>query len=234
MEHRGLLAAANGEHRSFRGVLIPGCLIPICGQIVAMCNSYRIKPRRGAAKDLHEQVSAAAANLGSSLVRKSDPGVVVTTGREVVIMRWGFHRSFNAAVNNARSDKLAGGMWAEAFRARRCVIPMTLFYEWGPGSGGRKQAYEFGAPADYFLWVAGIWEEHPEFGRCYSMVTTAASALMAPIHDRMPAVLLPAEAPEYLSGASWTFQPFAGALTVIPCASPLGKPPAPDPQQELF
>ena len=199
-----------------------------------MCNSYRIKPKRGTAKGLHEKVSAAAMSLGSSLVRKSDPGVVVTAGLGVEVMRWGFHRSFNPSVNNARSDKLAGGMWAEAFRERRCVIPMTLFYEWGPGIGGKEPAYEFGDPADDFLWVAGIWEEHPEFGRCYSMVTTDASSLMVPIHNRMPAVLLAAEAPEFLNGGSWSFQPFAGPLPVTPCASPLVKPQGPDPQQELF
>ena len=199
-----------------------------------MCNSYRIKPKRGAAKDLHGKISAAAESLGASLVRKSDPGVVVTAGLGVEVMRWGFRRIFNPSVNNARSDKLAGGMWAAAFRERRCVIPMTLFYEWGPGSGGKKQASEFGDPADDFLWVAGIWEEHPEFGRCYSMVTTAASSLMAPIHNRMPAILLPAEAPEFLNGGSWSFHPFAGPLTVTPCANPLVKPQGPDPQQEFF
>ena len=160
--------------------------------------------------------------------------MVVTAGLGVEVMRWGFHRSFNPSVNNARSDKLAGGMWTAAFRERRCVIPMTHFYEWGPGIGGKEPAYEFGDPADDFLWVAGIWEEHPEFGRCYSMVTTDVSSLMAPIHERMPAILLPAEAPAYLNGPSWSFQSFAGPLTDTPCASQLVKPPGPDPQQELF
>jgi putative SOS response-associated peptidase YedK len=60
-------------------------------------------------------------------VRKSDPGVVVTADLGVEVMRWGFHRSFNPSVNNARSNKLAGGMWAAAFRERRCVIPITPF-----------------------------------------------------------------------------------------------------------
>lgn len=153
--------------------------------------------------------------------------------RQVVIMRWGFHRSFNRSINNTRADKLAGGMWTDAFNLRRCVIPMTLFYEWGPGVG-RKQAYEFAEPAGDFLWVAGIWEEHPESGPCYSMVTTAAPPLMAPIHDRMPALLLPGEALEFLSGGPWAFQPFAGPLTLTACVSPLAAPPPPDQQQELF
>ncbi len=77
-------------------------------------------------------------------------------------MRWGFHRSFNAAINNARSDKLASGMWADALRERRCVIPVSVFYEWGPGVGGRKQAHEFRHPDDDYLWVAGLWETDRE------------------------------------------------------------------------
>jgi putative SOS response-associated peptidase YedK len=213
---------------------LSGCLIAIRWQIVTMCNSYRIEPKRGAARGLHEQVSALAAGLGSSLVRKSDPGVVVTAGRGAEVMRWGFRRSFNPSVNNARSDKLAGGMWAAAYRERRCVIPVTLFYEWGPGAGSGKQAFEFGNPAGDYLWIAGLWEDHAECGRCYAMVTTDAAPLMAPIHVRMPAILRPAEISEFLGGAGWSFQPFAGPLTVTPCASPLKRPQEPDQQQELF
>jgi hypothetical protein len=144
----------------------------------------------------------------------------------VAIMRWGFRRSFNAAINNARCDKLEAGIWAEAFHARRCVIPMSSFFERGPGPGGRKQAHEFRDPEGDFLWIAGIWENgEGEIGPCYSMVTTAASPLMAPIHNRMPAVLGPEERLGFLAGSSpWDFQPYAGPLVVEPCESPLAKP----------
>ena len=200
-----------------------------------MCNTYVIRPKRGA-KGLAHQVNEAAAKLVSDLVRKSDPGVVVRADGRVEIMRWGFHREFNPAINNARSDKLESGMWREAFHERRCVIPMSLFYEWGPGNDGRKQAHEFHDPDDNSLWVAGIWEDHREFGPCYTMVTTAASPLMAPIHDRMPALLRPEEMQEFLAGSGhWDFQPFAGSLVVTPCQSPLAKKPGTASQQgELF
>lgn len=56
---------------------------------------------------------------------------------------------------------------------------MSVFYEWGAGAGGKKQAHEFHDPEDDYLWVAGIWEENPELGPCYSMVATAASPVMA-------------------------------------------------------
>jgi len=203
-----------------------------------MCNSYRIRPKR-AAQGLAQRVGEATARLASDLVRKSDPGVVMRADGRVEIMRWGFHRSFNPSINNARSDKLESGMWQDAFHERRCVIPMTLFYEWGPGlggGGGRKQSYEFYDPADDFLWVAGIWEENPELGPCCSMVTTASSPLMSPIHDRMPAVLRPEEMQEWLAGKGhWDFQPFSGPLVVTPCVSPLVKrQPSSGSQQELF
>ena len=91
-----------------------------------MCNSYRITPKGRAEQGVSAEVAAAAARLPSPLVRKSDKGVVVLKDGQVQVMRWGFARSFNSSVNNTRSDKLAGGMWAEAFRDRRCVIPPGL------------------------------------------------------------------------------------------------------------
>lgn len=201
-----------------------------------MCNSYRIQPKRSELTGLRGKVSAAAETLASPLVRKSDPGMVVLADERVCVMRWGFHRPFNPSINNTRSDKLDSPIWREAFRDRRCVIPMSWFYEWGPGPGGRKQAYEFHSPSDDFLWAAGIWEDHPDFGPCYSMITTAASSVMAPIHNRMPGLLLPDQIPSFLDGCELSsLKPERFHLaTPRPCPSPLAKPKPPDPQQELF
>ena len=201
-----------------------------------MCNTYLIKPKRGSAKAVAGRVADAVKKLSSPLVRKSDPGIVVLSGDRVEAMRWGFHRSFNPSINNARSEKLETGMWAESFLERRCVIPMTVFYEWGPGVGGGKQAHEVHDPGDDYLWVAGIWEENPELGPCYSMVTTAASPAMEPIHHRMPALLGPEEMEEFVTGSGhWDFQPFSGSLVVTPCESPLTKRHGGgDQQPELF
>ena len=108
-----------------------------------MCNIYQVSAKRGTSQGVRGKVAAAVGKLSSAQVRISDPGVVVLADERVEIMRWGFARNFNPAINNARSDKLESGMWAEAFRVRRCVIPVSVFYEWGPGVGGRKQAHEF-------------------------------------------------------------------------------------------
>ena len=201
-----------------------------------MCNVYRITPKRGATKTVAGRASDAASKLPSGLVRKSDPGIVMLPDGRFEMMRWGFHREFNPSINNARSDKLEAGMWAEAFHARRCVIPMTLFYEWGEGAGGKKQPHEFHDPEDGYLWAAGIWETHAEFGPCYTMVTTAASPQMAPIHHRMPALLSQDEMQDFVTSTEpWDFQPYAGPLASAPCESPLAKRRSDsDEQPELF
>jgi len=202
-----------------------------------MCNIYRIEPKPGKNQRVRVRIAEAAGELTSPLVRKSDPGVVVLADGRVEVMRWGFHRSFNTAINNARSDKLDSGMWAEALRhACHCAIPVSAFYEWGPGTGGRKQAHEFSDPDDDWLWIAGLWEPGGDLGPCYTMVTTAASPVMAPIHDRMPAVLCADEVAGYINKqrGPWIFRPFAGPLAIMPCASPLTKPKDGGGQGELF
>ncbi len=99
-----------------------------------------------------------------------------------------------------------------------------------------KQAHEFRDPDDDWLWIAGLWEPGGDLGPCYTMVTTAASPLMAPIHDRMPAVLLADEVEGYINNQRdhWNFRSFAGLLAVTPCASPLTKPKDGGGQGELF
>lgn len=201
----------------------------------SVCNTFIAKPKRGSA-GWQARVSDHIAKLKTSLVRKSDPGVVVLADAQEFrpeIMRWGFWRAFNPSINNSRSDKLESGMWRDAFRERRCLIPVSAYYEWGEGTGGRKQAFEIGGVEEEWLWIAGIWEPHPEHGPCYSMVTTAAAPSVGFIHDRMPAVLEWAGAEEYLAGGDFWFSPFAGPLSVTPCESPLArkKPPGGAPEQ---
>lgn len=202
-----------------------------------MCNIYRISAKKGTSQGVRGKIAAAVGKLPSAQVRISDPGVVVLADERVEVMRWGFARHFNPAINNARSDKLESGMWAEAFRERRCVIPVSAFYEWGPGPGGRKQAYEFHDPEDDYLWIAGLWEPgEGDLGFCYSMVTTEASPIMAPIHNRMSAVLRAEDVPAFLDVEKpWVFRPFDSPLAVAPCESPLKRknPPKDDPQGRL-
>lgn len=171
--------------------------------------------------------------LGMRLVRPTLPAPVVDGEGELVEMRWGFSRPFSHAVVNAREDKLGGGMWKAAMGARRCLIPAAAYYEWS-GPKGEKRTHRFTSPAGGWLWIAGIWEEHAELGKCFSMITTEPTGLVCGVHDRMPAVLSPEETGVFLEGGMERFRPAAGLLKVEDAINPLtGKMPGGE-QGELF
>lgn len=97
---------------------------------------------------------------------------------------------------NARSETVAGkAAFKEAFRQRRCLVPVDGFYEWQRRPEGNQPFYfsgKDGAP----LALAGLWERHEYPGKrileSCTILTTAANKLMRPVHHRMP-VILPEE-----------------------------------------
>ncbi len=196
-----------------------------------MCNLYDIGPgsdlkffnwQRG----LKSAIEAASKPFG---VRKTDPGIVARftpekSSIEAVSMRWGFHRPFNPAINNARSDKLNGRMWDDAWREkRRCVIPVSTFYEWTGPTGG-KQTHAFQRLDAPFL-MAGLWELNPDpaIGLSFTMLTTDASDQVERIHHRMPSLLNESDIPEFLETENpmHLVQPFKGELKIFDCENPL-------------
>lgn len=200
-----------------------------------MCNAFEIGRRtdRNPLKD--SLLPAASLNLPAEprLIRRTDAAPVVTADGELATMRWGFERPTLGTISNARADKLEGPMWAKAFRERRCVIPASAFYEWS-GAKGRRRTHRFTRTDGDWFWIAGIWEVSHEFGPCFSMITTGANSLMAPIHDRMPAILEEGEVEGYLAGEMSRFTPSSESLNVADAPNPLVKPKGTSVQGELF
>jgi putative SOS response-associated peptidase YedK len=192
-----------------------------------MCNAYTVRPKVRAA-DLGAKVSAEISKLPSPLVRRTGRGVVLTmTDGELVpsIMRWGFNRPFSDAINNARSDKFTSPTWAASLRSRRCVVPISTFYEWQPLPGKAKQAFEFQRRDGEWMWIAGLFEQSEEHGLCYATITTEPSAVVVPIHDRMLAILEFTDALGFLQGGNLPFEPYEGPIIANPCESPLRRKP---------
>lgn len=122
--------------------------------------------------------------------------------RNLEIMKWGLVPSWARDVSignkmiNARSETLAEKpSFRRALERRRCLIPSDGFFEWM--RKGRK-----GTPATpfYFQLVdkkpfmfAGLWEfwKSPttEPLLTFTVITTHANDLVAPIHERMPVIL---------------------------------------------
>ncbi|NNE90025.1 MAG: hypothetical protein HKN23_00110 [Verrucomicrobiales bacterium] len=200
-----------------------------------MCNLYDIGPSSNTnlsawQRAVREAIEAAPKEFG---IRKTDPGIVARldedgSDMEPVGMRWGFHREFNPAINNARSDKLSGRMWNKAWREkRRCLIPVSTFYEWS-GPTGSKLTHAFQGE-DAELWMGGLWEKNSkeDIGSSYTMLTTNASDQVSQIHNRMPAILRETDFDEFLNGENPThlLEPFSGDLKIFDCENPLRKKP---------
>lgn len=128
---------------------------------------------------------------------------------------------------NARAETLARrGAFRRAFAHRRCLVPADGFYEWTktPGSPSR-QAWYLLPRRPGPLALAGLWESWT--GQCrpdgptervvsVAIVTTAANGVLAPLHDRMPAVLEAAHWEEWLDGANEDTDRLARMLVPAP------------------
>lgn len=192
-----------------------------------MCNAYNT------AKDPGQISVSVFEGLATRLIRRTDPAPVVLPGGEIVSMRWGFQRKGLGVVNNTRCDKLESPMWKEAFQKRPCLVPIESYYEWS-GPKGKKRTHRFRGRAEAWLFAAGIWEDSREWGRCFSMLTTEANSLVAPIHHRMPALLEQTEQERYLKRDLDDFSPGADLLIVEDSINPLIKNPPTHIQDELF
>ena len=110
-----------------------------------------------------------------------------------LVNSWAKNNSQAARQINARAETVdTRPAYRPAFKARRCVAPVDGFYEWR-GPRGKRQPLWFHRPDEGLLLLAGLWEvwhltpDHEE--TTFTILTTAANALVAPIHDRMPVVL---------------------------------------------
>jgi len=123
-----------------------------------------------------------------------DEGAFVAPGGELVEARWGLQPPWAEDPNfgrknayNARGETVAEKpTFRAAFRARRCVIPASAFYERSEGRWRRILPTHDDAFA-----LAGLFERANERSEepTYTMVTTEPNLAVAEVHDRMPVVL---------------------------------------------
>ncbi|WP_322783661.1 SOS response-associated peptidase [Fluoribacter gormanii] len=126
--------------------------------------------------------------------------LVETEAHEVqsVLLRWGLvpswvtDRKKIGSLINARAETLfEKPAFRQAMKSKRCLMPMSGFYEWNQ-EGGIKQPYFFRKKNGDLLAVAALWDtwQHEEevIHSC-CLITTDANPLMMPVHHRMPVIL---------------------------------------------
>ena len=136
-------------------------------------------------------------------VAPTDPVYVVAEreeARNLATMRWGLipHWAPNSkALNiNARLETVATTpAFRDSFSKKRCLIPADGFYEWAPGPA-RPRPHWISRADGYPVGFAGVWSawNNPidgEWVRSCAILTTAATGVIAALHDRMPVALVP-------------------------------------------
>ena len=120
--------------------------------------------------------------------------------RAVVGYRWGLIPGWSddpriaSRTFNARAETVATSpVFRDAFRRRRCLVPVDGFYEW-LREGTRRQPMLIHDPDREPLALAGLWtgrkdELSGEWLRTFTIVTTAPNTFMGDIHNRMPVVV---------------------------------------------
>ncbi len=90
-------------------------------------------------------------------------------------------------------------MFKDAYRRRRCILPVDGFFEWKAIKGQRaKQPYAIAMKSGEPFGIGGLWEnwKDPRSGewvRTFAVITTDANELVTQIHNRMPLIIPPGD-----------------------------------------
>lgn len=132
--------------------------------------------------------------------------------RELALARWGLvpHWADDPTIGyrmiNARSETAhTKPAFRDALAHRRCIVPITGFYEW-QRTERRKQPWYFVRADRCPMALAGLWEtwrspDGQALQTC-TILTTHANEVVSPVHDRMPVVMNPPTLPDWLDPAT--------------------------------
>ena len=140
-------------------------------------------------------------------IAPGDDVLAVTTDRHGVprgeLLRWGLVPSWanvpdsRLKMINARVETVAERpAFRHPFGRFRCLIIADGFYEWQRSAdNGRKRAFHISPAQSGPFAFAGLWSiwkgSAGEVLRSCTILTTAANAAVADLHDRMPVILHP-------------------------------------------
>ncbi len=119
----------------------------------------------------------------------------ITAYRWGLVPHWAKDLKTGSRMFNARAETLTTSpAFRDAFKRRRCLVPVDSFYEW-KREGTLRQPYNVAREDGRPLALAGLWAGWRDpatetVRRTFAIVTTTPNDAMADLHDRMP-VLVP-------------------------------------------
>lgn len=157
--------------------------------------------------------------------QKADPTPSATS------LAFGISHGAQRLVINARAETLTERrMFSGLLAHHRALVVASAFYEWAPAAQGGKQPYCFARSDGAPFYFAALIEQRTVPTPGAVLVTTDASAAVAPVHARMP-VMLDADAarlwldprhpvPEVLP----LLTPYTGRMRVWPVSRAVNNP----------
>ncbi len=172
----------------------------MCGRFVLMTPGKSLAEQFGLTEDvaLPPRYNIAPTQFIAVIrTRPDDPARTLAVLKWGLIPFWAKDPKMAARLINARAETVAEKpAFRAAFKYRRCLIPADGFYEWNK-SGARKQPYFIGMNDGKPFAMAGLWEHwvspEGEAVESCAIITTDANATVRALHDRMPAIVDPAD-----------------------------------------
>jgi putative SOS response-associated peptidase YedK len=118
----------------------------------------------------------------------------ITAYRWGLVPHWARDLKTGSRMFNARAETLTTSpAFRDAFKRRRCLVPVDSFYEW-KREGSVRQPYNVVRADGRPLALAGLWAGWKDpatetVRRTFTIVTTTPNDAMADLHDRMPVVI---------------------------------------------
>lgn len=203
-----------------------------------MCNLYRMTSNADAIRQLFGPkigtIDMAASNLPAfdAIYPDYDAPVIMAgaTGCALGMMQWGWppFGEVKRPITNVRN--LQSPMWRSALRdpARRCLVPVTAFCEYGAQPDPvtrRKVQHWFALSSGEPFAFAGIWRPE-EQGARFAFLTCEPNAMVGAVHPKAMPVMLTGDALDIWLRASWpeaqsVVKPFeeGGMVQIAPAAS---------------
>lgn len=129
--------------------------------------------------------------------------------KDLGIFRWGLIPKWAKSIKdaarysliNARVEEiLEKRTYKDAYIKRRCIVPLTGFFEW-KRTEEQKTPFAIHGQENEILSFAGIWEKWDDGENeihSFSLLTTSANKFMSKIHDRMPVIIKASEEDTYM------------------------------------
>lgn len=210
----------------------------MCGRFVSSSSADAISKFFGASFEgeaLPANFNVAPTQDVLAVLASADGTRSVQTFHWGLVPSWAKDPKIGSKMINARSETIAEKpAFKGLFKKHRLLIPMDGFFEWKQGVEGgpvtkagkpmKMPMFIHRADGD-LLAVAGLWAtwrdrtagpDAPWLHSC-TVITTAANATMAPVHDRMPVILPANRWSEWLDPTNGDTEKLKGLL--VPAAN---------------